>query len=98
MSDYQRICLVHYHEIGLKGHNRKAFEERLLKNLEALLSPFPVVTIHRISGRLCVFFKEDRPRGSRHHRARAGRCARVERVQMRTRYRPDDRGGHRRHG
>ena len=58
MSDYQRICLVHYHEIGLKGHNRKAFEERLLKNLEALLSPFPVVTIHRISGRLCVFFKE----------------------------------------
>lgn len=58
MSDYQRICLVYYHEIGLKGHNRKAFEERLLKNLEALLSPFPVVTIHRISGRLCVFFKE----------------------------------------
>ena len=58
MSDYQRICLVHYHEIGLKGHNRKVFEERLLKNLEALLSPFPVVTIHRISGRLCVFFKE----------------------------------------
>ena len=58
MSDYQRICLVHYHEIGLKGHNRKAFEERLLKNLEALLSPFPVVTIHRISGRLSVFFKE----------------------------------------
>lgn len=61
MSDYQRICLVHYHEIGLKGHNRKAFEERLLKNLEALLSPFPVVTIHRISGRLCVFFKEGTP-------------------------------------
>lgn len=61
MSDYQRICLVHYHEIGLKGHNRKAFEERLLKNLGALLSPFPVVTIHRISGRLCVFFKEGTP-------------------------------------
>ena len=61
MSDYPRICLVHYHEIGLKGHNRKAFEERLLKNLEALLSPFPVVTIHRISGRLCVFFKEGTP-------------------------------------
>ena len=58
MSEYQRICLVHYHEIGLKGHNRKSFEERLLKNLEALLSPFPIVTIHRISGRLCVFLKE----------------------------------------
>lgn len=58
MTVYQRICLVHYHEIGLKGHNRSVFEQRLLKNLEALLSPFPVVTIHRISGRLCVFFKE----------------------------------------
>lgn len=58
MSDFQRICLVHYYEIGLKGHNRKSFEQRLLKNLEALLAPFPVVTIHRISGRLCVFLKE----------------------------------------
>lgn len=58
MSDFQRICLVHYHEIGLKGHNRSAFEMRLLKNLEALLAPFPIVTIHRISGRLCVFLKE----------------------------------------
>lgn len=58
MAEYQRICLVHYHEIGLKGHNRAAFEQRLLKNLEALLAPFPVVTIHRISGRLCVFLKE----------------------------------------
>lgn len=58
MAEYQRICLVHYHEIGLKGHNRSAFEQRLLKNLEALLASYPVVTIHRISGRLCVFFKE----------------------------------------
>ena len=58
MTDFQRICLVHYHEIGLKGHNRSSFEIRLLKNLEQLLEPFPVVTIHRIAGRLCVFLKE----------------------------------------
>jgi tRNA uracil 4-sulfurtransferase len=58
MSTFQRICLAHYHEIGLKGHNRSTFEMRLLKNLEALLSDFPIVTIHRISGRLCVFLKE----------------------------------------
>lgn len=60
MSNFQRICLVHYHEIGLKGHNRATFENRLLKNLEALLhdKDFPVVTIHRISGRLCVFLTE----------------------------------------
>ena len=58
MTDYQRICLAHYHEIGLKGHNRSTFEMRLLKNLEALLKPFPVVTVHRIAGRLCVFLRE----------------------------------------
>ena len=58
MTEFQRICLVHYHEIGLKGHNRSTFEMRLLKNLEALLKPFPVVTIHRIAGRLCVFLRE----------------------------------------
>ncbi len=58
MSDLQRVCLVHYHEIGLKGHNRSTFEMRLLKNLEFLLRKFPVVTIHRISGRLLVFLRE----------------------------------------
>ena len=54
----QRICLVHYHEIGLKGRNRSNFEKRLLKNIEALLVDFPIVTIHRVSGRLCVFLRE----------------------------------------
>ena len=59
MSDaYQRICLLHYHEIGLKGHNRASFELRLLHNAEALLKDFPLVAIHRVSGRLVCFFKE----------------------------------------
>lgn len=58
MSEFQRIILVHYHEIGLKGHNRTTFEMRLLKNLEVLLAEYPVVTIHRIAGRLCVFLRE----------------------------------------
>ena len=57
-APFQRICLIHYHEIGLKGHNRAVFEMRLLRNLEALLHDFPIVTIHRISGRLCIFLKE----------------------------------------
>ena len=57
-EQHQRICLVHYHEIGLKGRNRSNFEMRLLKNIEALLDGYPVVTIHRISGRLCVFLRE----------------------------------------
>ncbi len=58
MQEFQRICLVHYHEIGLKGHNRSAFEKRLQRNLEALLHDYPVVTIHRVAGRLIVFLKE----------------------------------------
>ncbi len=58
MGDFQRICLVHYHEIGLKGKNRSSFEMRLLKNIESLLQGYPVVTIQRISGRLCVFLSE----------------------------------------
>ena len=55
---HQRICLVHYHEIGLKGRNRSVFEKRLQKNIEALVHDFPIVTIHRIAGRLCVFLRE----------------------------------------
>ena len=55
---HQRICLVHYHEIGLKGHNRSVFEKRLQKNVQALVADYPVVTIHRIAGRLCVFLRE----------------------------------------
>ena len=55
---FQRICLVHYHEIGLKGRNRSDFEKRLVKNIEALVTGYPIVTIHRISGRLCVFLRE----------------------------------------
>lgn len=58
MTTYQRICLAHYHEIGLKGHNRSAFEMRLLKNLESILTPFAVVTLRRIAGRICVYLRE----------------------------------------
>lgn len=55
---FQRVVLVHYHEIGLKGHNRSAFESRLLKNIIGLVDAFPVVTVHKVSGRLIVFLKE----------------------------------------
>ena len=54
----QRVCLVHYHEIGLKGHNRSTFEKRLASNLKALLSGCPITGIRRISGRLCIFIEE----------------------------------------
>ncbi len=57
-NQYQRICLLHYHEIGLKGHNRTSFENRLVKNAEAILAGKPFVTMRRISGRILVFLKE----------------------------------------
>ncbi len=52
MTQFQRICLVHYHEVGLKGHNRASFENRLASNIRFLLNGYPVDSIRRISGRL----------------------------------------------
>lgn len=59
MASYQRICLVHYHEIGLKGRNRSSFETRLVRNLEALLKPYPISEIRRISGRILVLIASE---------------------------------------
>jgi thiamine biosynthesis protein ThiI len=50
----QRVCLVHYHEIGLKGKNRATFENRLLANIEHALKGYPVARVRRISGHLLV--------------------------------------------
>ena len=44
----ERICLVHYHEIGLKGKNRSTFENQLVTNLHRALRDFPVTDISRI--------------------------------------------------
>ena len=55
---FERICLVHYHEIGLKGRNRSIFENRLLKNMEAALSVYPTSEIRRISGHLLVVVED----------------------------------------
>lgn len=51
---YERVCLVHYHEIGLKGRNRSVFERRLQDNLDAALSGLPVGKVARIPSRLVV--------------------------------------------
>ena len=50
----ERLCLVHYHEIGLKGKNRSTFENQLVTNLHRALRDFPVSGILRISGYLMV--------------------------------------------
>ena len=48
------ICLVHYHEVGLKGHNRSSFERKLKENIEAGVSAIPGARVSRISGRLLI--------------------------------------------
>ena len=59
MSDtFQRVVLVHYHEIGLKGHNRGRFEQRLVDNIKKLTTEYSIVKCERVSGRIVVFLKE----------------------------------------
>ena len=48
----KELCLIHYHEIGLKGKNRASFENQLLTNLERALRDFDVSEVSRISGYL----------------------------------------------
>ncbi len=54
-----RVCLVHYHEIGLKGRNRASFERKLIDNLKAALAAFSVADVRRISGHLLITFSEE---------------------------------------
>ena len=51
---FERAVLVHYHEIGLKGRNRSAFELRLRDNLDAALIGLPVASAVRIASRVLV--------------------------------------------
>ncbi len=44
---FERVCLIHYAEIGLKGRNRAHFERRLRDNLEAALVGLPVAASRR---------------------------------------------------
>lgn len=50
----ERVCLIHYHEVGLKGRNRTAFERRLQDNLDAALIGLPVGRVERLASRLAV--------------------------------------------
>lgn len=52
----QRICLIHYHEIGLKGQNRKFFEKKLEQNIKKVLDANGIedFSLRRISGRILL--------------------------------------------
>ncbi|MCF0104251.1 MAG: tRNA 4-thiouridine(8) synthase ThiI, partial [Eggerthellaceae bacterium] len=54
----RRIILIHYHEIALKGRNRKYFEKRLRRNLRGALKRFELGEIVPVAGRLTISLKE----------------------------------------
>ncbi len=49
-----KYIICHYSEIGLKGKNRKFFEEKLIENIKRVLRPKYFVFVKRISGRIIV--------------------------------------------
>jgi thiamine biosynthesis protein ThiI len=51
---FERVCLVHYHEIGLKGRNRSTFENQLVTNIRDALHGLSSVEVRRIAGHLLV--------------------------------------------
>ena len=51
---YERVALVHYHEIGLKGRNRAPFEKRLAANLRSAVEGLTEVAPQRVASRLLV--------------------------------------------
>jgi len=46
--------LIHYHELALKGKNRRYFEDRLLREIQKFLGPFKDSKIKKIAGRMIV--------------------------------------------
>lgn len=50
----ERVCLIHYHEIGLKGKNRTSFEHQLVRNITHSLKAYPIGEVRRIAGHLLV--------------------------------------------
>ncbi|MGE0472832.1 MAG: tRNA uracil 4-sulfurtransferase ThiI [Nitrospirales bacterium] len=51
--------LVHYHELALKGGNRKHFENRLVQHLRKALKPLAHVRVASLQGRIRVSFTEE---------------------------------------
>ena len=54
----ERLVVVHYHEIALKGNNRDFFESVLVDNLKKSINKEDVIAIERRYGRVLVFLSE----------------------------------------
>jgi len=51
--------LVHYHELALKGRNRKHFEYRLVHHIRRALKPITHVHVEALQGRIRVSFEDE---------------------------------------
>lgn len=54
-----KYVICHYSEIGLKGKNRKFFEEKLIENIKKALPENSWRKIRRISGRILIELKKE---------------------------------------
>jgi tRNA uracil 4-sulfurtransferase len=52
-------ALVHYHELALKGRNRKHFEYRLVHHIRRALKPITHVHVDALQGRIRVSFADE---------------------------------------
>lgn len=52
-------ALVHYHELALKGRNRKHFEYRLVHHIRRALKPLTHVHVEALQGRIRVSFEDE---------------------------------------
>jgi len=53
----QKVLLVHYGEIALKGGNRSLFENRMLQNVRAAIAPFGQSDVRKTEVRFIVYPK-----------------------------------------
>lgn len=58
MQKENKFAICHYAEIGLKGKNRKFFEEKLVENIKQALPEGSFKHIKRISGRILISLTE----------------------------------------
>lgn len=52
------VIIVHHHEITLKGNNRRYFEQKLLQNMQLVLSRFPGIVVSGGYGRNMIHIPE----------------------------------------
>ncbi len=60
-ASQQKVVLIHYGEIALKGKNRSFFEKRLARNIKTVLASVGSAKVERLYGRFIVSFSPPVP-------------------------------------